>query len=273
MKWFKASVLAIICVCFVTPLVWMLAGSFTPMVGIMKMPPSLVPAHATVENYARVLAPGVAVLRWLLNSVIITVATVAGSVITTGAAAYAIAVYRFKWTRVVYLAFAATMMISRYSLLIPMFVLVRTYHLSGLPAVILTGVFYPLGFFLFFDFMKRIPHDFVESARIDGAGEWRIFWQVMMPLCKPILGAVMAFKTMEAFGDYIWQMLILQGENEKTYIVGLISRIYEEYVYTRLANHGIAMAVGVLAFLPLLFVYLWTNRYFLEGVTLGGVKE
>lgn len=68
-------------------------------------------------------------------------------------------------------------------------------------------------------------------------------------------------------------MLILQGERERTLIVGMISRIYENYVYTRLQDYGVAMAVGIVTFLPLLVIYLWTNRYFIEGVTLGGVKE
>jgi ABC-type glycerol-3-phosphate transport system permease component len=272
-RWVKAASLVAICALFISPLVWMVSGSFTPMVGIMKMPPDVIPQHPTLDNYATVLRDVGLVLRWFANSIIITVVTVALALVVNGCAAYALTVYRFKWTRLVYLAFAATMMVSRYSLLIPTFVLVRTYHLSGIPAVVLTGVFYPLGFFLMYDYMKRVPKDFVESARIDGAGEFRIFRQVMLPLCKPIIGAVMAFKSLDTFGDYVWQMLILQGERERTLIVGMISRIYEDYVYTRLQNYGVAMAVGIVTFLPLLVIYLWTNRYFIEGVTLGGVKE
>ena len=273
MKWFKASSLAIICVLFVLPLVWMVSGSFTPMVGIMKMPPSIVPLHPTLDNYRAALAAGPVVLRWLANSIIITVSTTLLSLLVVGCAAYSLTVYKLKWSRLVYLAFAATMMVSRYSLLIPMFVLVRTYRLAGLLAVIMPGVFYPLGFFLMYDYMKRIPRDFVESARIDGASEIRIFLQVMLPICKPVVGAFLAFKALESFGDYIWQMLVLQGDNEKTYIVGMIQRIYQDYINTRLANYGVSMAVGMLTFLPLLFIYLFTNRYFIEGVTLGGIKE
>lgn len=273
MKWIKASALVVICVLYLFPLYWMLTGSFTPMYGLMKIPPDIVPAHPTLENYHQLLRSGSIVIRWLANSIIVTVITVFLSVVVIGLAAYSLAVYRMRWTRVVYLAFAATMMVSRYSLIIPMFVLVRMYRLSGLVAVILTGVFFPIGFLLMHNFMKMIPRDFVESARIDGAGEFRIFWKVMLPLCKPALGAVMSFKAIEVFGDYIWQSLILQGDNERTFIVGMISRIYEEVVYTRLMNHGVSMASGVLIFLPLLVIYLFTNRYFIEGITLGGIKE
>jgi len=251
----------------------MLSGSFTPMVGIMKMPPAVVPLHPTLDNYRAALGAGPIVLRWLSNSIIITVATTLLSLLVVGCAAYSLTVYHMKWSRLVYLAFAATLMVSRYSLLIPMFVLVRTYKLTGLLAVIMPGVFYPLGFFLMYDYMKRIPRDFVESSRIDGAGEFLIFWKIMMPMCKPMVGAFLAFKSLEVFGDYIWQMLVLQGDNEKTYIVGMIQRIYADYINTRLANHGVSMAVGILTFLPLLFIYLFTNRYFIEGVTLGGIKE
>lgn len=273
MKWLKAAALVLICGLYLFPLFWMVVGSFTPMVGLMKMPPDFIPSHPTLENYQGVLRVGPIVLRWLANSVAITVTSVFLSLVVNGTAAYSLTVYKMRWSRALYLAFAATMMVSRYSILIPMFVLVRTYHLSGLPAIILTGVFYPLGFLLMYNYMKMIPRDFVESGRIDGAGELRIFWQIMLPLCKPVVGAVMAFKALEVFGDYIWQALILQGTTERTFIVGMISRIYEEYIYTRMNNYGVSMAAGLLIFLPLLAIYLFTNRYFIEGVTLGGVKE
>jgi len=272
-KWVKAASLAILCALFIFPLWWMLVGSFTPMLGIMKMPPDVIPLHPTLENYWGALEIGPIVLRWLANSIIITVSTVFLCIVVNGTAAYSLAVYRTKWSRTIYLAFAASMMVSRYSLIIPMFVLVRTYRLSGLPSVILTGVFYPMGFLLMYNFMRMIPRDFVESGRIDGAGEFRIFWKIMLPLCKPVIGAVVAFKSLETFGDYIWQQLLLQGTNEKTYIVGLIGRIHDNIIMYRLANYGLEMAVGVLLFIPLLFIYLWTNRYFIEGITLGGVKE
>ena len=273
MKWVKGGALILLCGLYLFPLGWMLNGSLTSMLGIMKMPPDFIPMQPTLENYAQTLKPGLVIVRWLANSLLITISTVFLSIVVNGLAAYALTVYRFKWTRFVYLAFAATMMISRYSLLIPMFVLVRSYRLSGPVAVILTCIFYPLGFFLLYNFMTMIPRDFVESARIDGSGEFRIFWQVMLPLCKPALGAVMAFKALETMGDYIWQQLLLQGIRERTYIVGMISRIHEQIQYTRLNNYGLAMAVGILTFLPMLIIFLWTNRYFIEGVTLGGVKE
>jgi len=272
-KWVKAAALILLCILFLFPLYWMIAGSFSSMIGIMKFPPDFFPSHPTLENYARVIAPGWIVLRWFGNSLLITVSGVLLTLVTMGAAAYSLTVYRLRWTRAIYLAFAATMMVSRYSLLIPLFVLVRTYHLGATLGVILTGVFYPLGFFLLYNFMRMIPRDFIESARIDGAGEWRILFKIMLPLCKPALGAVMAFKMMDTFGDYIWQQLLLQGERERSYIVGIIYRIYEEFMLTRLNNYGVAMAAGVLVFLPLLVIFLSSNRYFIEGITLGGVKE
>lgn len=273
MKWVKAAFLVLVSAVFLFPLYWMLIGSVTPMVGIMKMPPDAFPAHPTLENYRDALNQGVVVLRWLANSVVITVCTVALALVVNGGAAYALTVYRFGWTRAVYLAFAATMMLSRYALFIPMFKLLHIYHLHGILAVVLTGVFYPLGFFLLYNFMRMIPRDFVESARMDGAGEFRIFSKIMLPLCKPALGAVMAFKAMDSFGDYIWQNLVLQGEREHSYVVGMMANAYRTIIYTRLNNYGLMMAVGILMFLPLLIIFLWTNRYFIEGITLGGVKE
>jgi ABC-type glycerol-3-phosphate transport system permease component len=141
-------------------------------------------------------------------------------------------------------------------------------------SVILTGVFDPVGFFLMHDFMKRIPRDFVESARIDGAGEIRILLRIMFPLCKPVLGVVMAFQSLTMLSDFMWQRLLLQDEAQMTWVVGIVSRSYAIFVrHQYVRNYGVEMSSGILLFLPMLIIFLLANRSFIGGITLGGLKD
>jgi len=270
----RAIVLFALCILFLLPLYFLIVGSFTPMVGIMKMPPRFIPAKPTLENYDKFMQYGGLLLRWLANSAIATIISIGLNIIIMGAAAYALALYRLKPLKYIYFAFAATMMVSRYSTIIPLFVLARIYQLRGLVAVIATSIFIPGSFFLMHDFMKKIPRDFVDSARIDGAGEVRILLRIMLPLCKPVVGVVVAIFAGAIYSDFMWQRLLLQGEEQMTFVVGIMTRLYilstqGGYIH----NYGVEMASGVLILLPMVAIFLWSNRYFIGGLTLGGIKE
>jgi len=182
--------------------------------------------------------------------------------------------FRFKGSQFILMTFLASLMITRYAILIPTFVLLRWYRVTGALAVILPALFWPLGIFLATNYFRSIPASLVESARMDGAHETTILFRVVAPLCKPIVAALVVFKGLDVMQDYMWQALVLTGKNQMTLLVGTIYHIYERYqVLNLIYDYGHANAVGVVLFFPLLVIFLLANKYFISGLTLGAVKE
>ena len=273
MKW-RIIPLVLACGLFLFPLYWQFVGAFQPAIGIMKMPPEFFPSSPTLLNMAKVFDNVPMVARWAMNTVFITGVTVLGALLVNGMAAYAFAMFRFKGSQVILMAFLASLMITRYATLIPTFVLLRWYRISGAWAVIFPALFWPLGIYLATNYFRSIPASLVESARMDGAGEMRILARVVAPLCKPIVAALVVFKGLEVMQDYMWQVLILQGKKQMTLLVGTIQNIYDWYqLGGRVLDYGHANAVGVVLFFPLLIIFLVSNKYFISGLTLGAVKE
>jgi len=265
--------MSLIALLFLFPCYWMFVGAFQPALGIMKMPPEFFPASPTLKNFAKVFDTPI-VARWVFNTVYITVATILAALLVNGMAAYAFAMFRFKGSQFIMTAFLATMMITRYATLIPTFVLLRWYHISGPLAVIAPALFWPLGIFLATNYFRSIPASLVESARMDGARETSILLRVVAPLCQPIVAALMVYKGIDVMQDYMWQVLVLQGEKQMTLLVGTIFNIYRRYSGAGMVyDYGHANAVGVVLFFPLLIIFLLANKYFISGLTLGAIKE
>jgi multiple sugar transport system permease protein len=271
-KW-RIIILVLIATVYLAPCYWMFSGAFQSASVIIKMPPSFFPYTPTLENFAGMLGFGGLLVRWVANTVLITVVSVAGALAVNGCAAYAFSMFRFKGSQFILVVFLASMMVTRYALLIPTFVLLRWYGISGYLAVILPSLFWPTGIYLAVCYFKTIPASLVESARIDGAHEGTILARVVAPLCKPLVAALIIFKGLEVMQDYIWPFLVLQSDGQMTLLVALIRSLYNRMMATRLVDYGYANAVGVVLFVPLLAVFLLASKYFVSGLALGSVKE
>jgi len=250
--------------------VWlMISNSLSPAKGFLRNPPRLTPYEWTLDNYRRALALPL-LPRWILNTTIVAGTIVTVGVIVNGAAGYAFGFYRGRWLRVVFWAFMIPIFLTRYVLLISRVRLVSIVGLENLAAVVSMSVFWAVGIFLFRNFFRGIPHEIVECARMDGAGEWRILLQIVLPMSRPMIGAAIVFLGMGALGDYVWQMLNLQAEAVRTYIVGLMATTLDVYV---VKNIGYDLTVGTLLFLPYLALFAVSSRYFIKGLTAGAVKQ
>ena len=247
----------------------MVENSFTPAKMFLKMPPRLIPNELTLNNYIEAFKLPY-LPRWILNTSIIMVVAVILGIVINGAAGYVFAFAKYKWCVYIFWTLMSSIFVTRYVLLISQFMIVGALGLRGLPAVILVLLFWPTGIYLFRNYYKAIPVELIESARIDGAKEWRILTSIVLPLSKPILGAAIVFLGMGVLGDYIWQMLNLQDPVEKTYLVGLMSSTLDVY---KVKNIGYDLAVGTLLFIPYLIIFSVSSRYFIEGLTTGGLKE
>jgi len=263
------------------PCYLMIANSFSPARGFLRNPPRFLPYAWTVDNYVAALttrgagmigydAPRPILPRWVANTAILAVVLVAGGVLINGAAGYAFGFARARWLQAVFWAFMAPIFVTRFVLLIAQVRIVTQLGLAGLTAVASMSLFWATGVFLFRNYFRAIPHEIVECARIDGAGEWRILLQVVLPMSKPMIGAAIVFLGMGALGDYIWPLLILTEPRTQTYLVGLMSTTLNVYA---VKNIGYDLAVGTLLFLPYLALFAVSSRYFISGLTGGALKE
>ena len=246
----------------------MIANSLSPARGFLRNPPRLTPYEWTIDNYKRALSLK-HLPRWIANTAVLASVIVVGGVLINGAAGYAFSFCRARWLQAVFWAFMMPIFVTRYVLIIAQIQIVGRLGLDGLPAVASMSLFWATGIFLFRNYFRSIPHEIVESARMDGAGEWRVLLRIVLPMSKPMIGAAVVFLGMGALGDYIWQMLNLQAGETRTYLVGLMFTTLERYV---VRNIGYDLTVGTLLFLPYLALFAVSSRYFIKGLQAGALK-
>ena len=269
MKLLKWPILGVLFAVLLFPCWLMIVNSFSPAMGFVRNPPSLTPYAWTVKNYQRAFALRY-LSRWIANTLALTIAVIVGGVLINSAAGYAFGFCKARWIQYVFWAFMMPIFVTRYVLIITQIRVVGTVGLDGLPAVLSMSLFWATGIFLFRNYFRSIPIEVVESARIDGAREWRVLTQIVLPMSKPMIGASIVFLGMGALGDYIWQMLNLQAIEVRTYLVGLMATSIDVYA---VKNIGYDLAVGTLLFIPPLALFAVSSRYFVEGLNAGALRE
>lgn len=262
----KVGALALICAVMLIPVGMMVVGSFTPAASFLAA--NFPPREYTTRNYERILRlPTLG--RWLANSAILIGAATIGGTLINGAAGYAFASRQGKWKDILFWLMMVPIFVTRFVLLISQFQVVGWLHLSGPVAVVVMTLYWPTGIYLFRNYFQSLPAGIVECARIDGAGEWRILTQIVLPMAKPIVGVAIVSLGMMCMGDYIWQMLNLRDPRMQTLLVGLMASTLSVYV---IKDVGYDLAVGTVLFVPYLVIFAASSRYFVEGLK-GAVKE
>jgi multiple sugar transport system permease protein len=253
---------------YLVPLYWMLTGSFETAINTLKIPPDIFPAHPTLNNYIRLIFESDAP-RWFLNSLITATVSAFGAVICASMAGYILGTRSFPGSRVIFWAIVASIALPTAVVLIPRYLLMRDVGwIDTYQGLIAPEIVYPFGVFLITQFMYTVPHDLLDAARIDGASEWATFRRVALPLIRPAVGAVAIFAFINAWTDYIWQIVIINSEQMQTLPVG-VTITGAGYEHT---DYGIAMAGATLAFLPMVAIFLAFRSYFTVGITTGAVR-
>lgn len=250
------------------PVYWMVAQSFTPTAQIYTWPVQLVPSSPTLEHYREVFTRrDLMVDRWFLNSVVVSTITMAVSVFISSLTAYGFARLEFPGRDTIFSGLLFTLMVPGQVTLIPVFLLVRSFGwLDSYHALIWPAAANVFGVFMLRQFFQSIPAELEEAALIDGAGRFRIFWQVILPLSKPALIALMIFTFLGAWNDLFWPLIVLNRLEMRTLPVGLTVL---QGTYTQ--QPGLVMAGAVVASLPVLLFYAVFQRGILKGILLTGM--
>lgn len=254
----------------ILPFVWMLSTSFKLEIDVFKYPIEWIPKRLNLNNYTEVwLKQNPPFYVYYLNSIKITLICVIGELVTSSLAAYGFARLDFRGRDKVFLMYLGTMMIPFQVLMVPRFMLFQWMGLYNTHwALILPGMFTTLGVFLLRQFFLTIPMELSESARIDGASEFRTFWRIILPLAKPALASLAILSFVWRWNDYEGPLIFLTKRNLYTIPLGLTNFIDEMGGQ----QNTLIMAASVSAILPIIIVFLSGQKYFIEGITAGGVK-
>lgn len=269
-----AGALLLVAALWLLPVLWMVVTSLKLTEHIVRVPPEWVPWPATLSHYGEVLFSSsrtARIGRAFLNSVIVSLGTVALVLLTSAMAAYPLARMRFPGRDLVFVVLVGSLMIPNAVVLVPQYVLTQrlgwlsTYQGLIVPEAAVTFAF---GVFLLRQFFLTIPRELEDAARIDGADSWRIFSRIVLPLSQPVLAALAIFAFRSAWNDFLWP-LIAVNKAEMFPLPVALSFLRGAYASE---SYGPIMAGATLSALPLLVVFLVANRRIVEGVRVSGLK-
>jgi len=249
------------------PLLWMLSASFMSSGEATTFPPHLIPHAPTFAQY-RALFARLNIGRAFLSSAIIAFTVTVSSVLFGSMAGYAFAKLRFGGRERMFGFLLTAIIVPPQVGMLPLFLLMKKLHLVNTYwGVIIPSMVTVFGIFLIRQFMLSVPQELLEAARIDGAGEFRIYWSVVMPLARPILATLATFMFMSTWNDFMWPLIILSNQSHHTLPVALANLLGEHVLDVELM-----MAGAVITVLPVLIVFLVLQRYYIAGLMTGSVK-
>ena len=249
------------------PFLWMISTSLKSRGALMSIPIEWIPAEPTLDGYAKVFSR-FPFLRTIGNSLLISVACTLITLISASMAAFAFAKLRFRGSGAILSVYIATMMIPTQVTMIPLFVVMNRLGLiDSYASVILPSMFKPFAVFLLVQQMKTIPTDYIDAARIDGAGLFQTYRKVALPLCIPTLATLAVTTFMESWNDYLWPLLMLTDRNKMTLPIAL-STLNGQYS----TEYNVLMAGSLISMIPIIIIYIAAQKQFKSGLMAGGIK-
>ncbi|WP_223624444.1 carbohydrate ABC transporter permease [Microbacterium sp. EST19A] len=263
----RTLIAAVVSLVVIFPLYWMLVVAFSPRGEVFEPGLRLWPSTLTLENFAKVF-DRVPVVDWFGNSVVIGAFVTVLTVFVNLLAGYAFARLRFGGRNAVFILALATMMIPVQAIMVAQFKLVSGLGIFGTYwGVILPGAAAAFGIFLARQFFIGIPDEIIEAARIDGAGHFRIFLQVVLPLCKPLIAVLTLLTLMGSWNDFAWPLIALNDNQLFTLPIGLL------YLKNQTSpDYNAIMALALITVLPMVLLFIFFQRYFVQGFARSGIK-
>ncbi|MGM0836119.1 MAG: carbohydrate ABC transporter permease [Bacillota bacterium] len=248
------------------PFIWMISSSFKPESEVLMIPPTLLPENPTLQNYIN-LFDRMNFGIYLRNTLIIVALSFVG-LLLNGMAGYGFAKFRFAGREKLFYIVLATMMIPGQVTMIPVYLLLNEMGLTNTMAgIVLPGLAAAFSIFLFRQFMTTIPTDLIEAARLDGAGEFFIFFRLIIPIAKPIFAVQGILTFIGAWNSFLWPLIIANDESLYTLSVGL-ALLQGQYAN----NFALQMAGAAFMVVPIIIVFSLFQKYIVEGFTMSGLK-
>jgi len=262
------AALILLSLVFLVPLYWLVSSSLKTDEQIFRFPPEWIPWPITFKNYPAGLT-FIPFWRYLFNTLVICVFSVLGTVLSCSLTAYGLARIDWRGRNVLFWILLSTMMLPFQVTMVPLFVVFARLGWVDTFLPLIVPRFFGSAFYIFLmrQFFLTIPHELSEAARIDGCSEWDIYRRIVLPLSKPVLAAVGLFSFMAAWNDYIGPLIYLTDQRHYTLALGLaaFSSQYGSYP-------GMLMAVTTVMTVPIIVIFFFAQRTFIQGITLTGIK-
>lgn len=266
--WWLYAVLGAGLLLMVVPFLWMVLSSVKPEGEVMSVPPTWWPESVTTDNY-EALFTRLDFPTYFLNSILVAIAVTAGNVMFGSMLGYALAKLAFPGKRVVFGLVLFTLMIPGVVTFVPLFVLTTNLGLTNtLPGMFLPFLAAPFGVFLMRQYILGLPDELIHAARVDGAGELRIFFSVIMPLCGPAMATLGILTFLGSWNNFLWPLVVAQTEDKYTLPVALA--LYS--VGQNATQYGLLLAGAVVVVIPVVAVFLALQRYIMQGIAMTGIK-
>lgn len=259
--------LAALVILMLGPYLYIFSSSFKETYTLISIPPQLIPEEFVWDNYSYILTE-LPFSLWFFNTILVALLVTVGTVLIDSLAAYAFAKKQFWGRDFLFGLMLATIMIPGALLLIPAFLITNWLGLlNSYGGLIIPGLANVLGVFLLRQFMQTIPEELEHAARIDGCSDFGVYWRIILPLSAPALATLSIVVFTSQWNNLVWPLVVLNDKDLYTLPLGLALLRSEFQV-----NYGITSASAFLSVVPLVIVFLFLQRYFLEGLTVGAVK-
>lgn len=262
------AILIIMAAMMIVPFLWMLSASIKSDREVFKMNPFVfIPAKPKWSNYHDIWTK-IPMATFVQNTVVLTLVVTFLQLLTSSFAAYSFAKLEFKHRKALFLAYIATIAMPWQVYMVPQFIMFRKMGLNDkLLAMVCLQAFSAFGVFMMKQFYEDIPNELCEAARIDGMTEYGIYLRIMLPLSKPALSTLTIFTFVNTWNDYLGPLIYLRSESHKTIQLGL-----KMFISQYSSDYGLIMAGSVLSLIPLIVMFLFFQKYFVEGVAATGIK-
>jgi multiple sugar transport system permease protein len=260
-------VLAPIAILFAIPFFQMFMASLSPAEELIAFPPPFIPSRLDLGGFVALFTT-TDVVRWLLNTVIVSTSSIASHLVLCSLAGYGFARLRFRGRTAGIFLIIATIMIPTQLLMIPTYlVFARLGLVDGLGAAIVPWLATAFGIFLMRQFFLSLPAEIEEAGRIDGANKWQVFWHLVLPLARPALATLAIFTLLSSWNDLVWPLIAINNPDAYTLQLGIAN-----FQSTRRTQWELLMAGNVVATLPLILFFLFAQKQFVATMTLSGMK-
>lgn len=259
-------ILTLLAIFFIFPFYWIITGAFKLQDVAVALPPEWFPTNPTLDNWVKLFKNPAG--SWFLNSVYLSFFTMILVCVTSTLAGYVLGKKNFYGSKLMFAIFIGAMALPKQVILIPLVRIVSAWEFGDtLSAVILPAVGWPFGIFLMKQFSQTVPNELLESAKIDGCSEWGIFTKIVLPLVKPGVAALAIFTFISSWNDYFLQLIFLNSRSNLSLPLG-VATMQQEFS----SNYGVIMAGAALASLPMVIIFVFFQKYFTQGITMGAVK-